>query len=49
MATPVISRIRKQFKVELRLPNMFESSTCRQFGRAAVVDLQNNIKPLPGI
>ena len=47
IATQVISTIRKQFKVELGLPSMFESSTVASLA-AAVVELQNNIKLSPG-
>jgi len=47
VATQVNSIIRKQFKVELGLPSMFESSTVASLA-AAVVELQNNIKPSPG-
>lgn len=44
---PGFSRIRKQFKVELRLQAVFESLTVAD-SAVAVVELQNVIKPSPG-
>ncbi len=47
LATQVISRIRKQFNVELGLRSMFESPTVASLA-AAVVERQNNLQPAPG-
>ena len=43
LATQVISRIRKEFKVELGLRSMFESPTVATLA-AAVAELQQNSK-----